>query len=213
MGNNMTTNTPTAEQIAEAVAVVEDCLSRQLAVQDENIAIVKTGSVRTLLQALTDAQAEVERLKCDSWLVALTSDLKLLRDRAETAEAENARLQAEVERLNERLENNRVWVASKDGPGFIRQDVEPGSIPDGIECRDETIRQQDRNNDALRAENAWLRVALTETLKWAVYESEYDGKTYKICQSCEGRDGKHRAHCELPALRALSTTKKGHAHD
>lgn len=55
--------------------------------------------------------------------------------------------QAEVERLSERLENNRMFNA--DGE---RVEVEPGTIPDGIECRDETIRQQDRQIAQLKIE-------------------------------------------------------------
>lgn len=52
----------------------------------------------------------------------------------------------EIERLNERLENNHVY--DSDGN---RVDVEPGSIPDGIACRDETIILQDRKIQELRA--------------------------------------------------------------
>lgn len=49
---------------------------------------------------------------------------------------DRAALREEVERLHTRLEDNFAWCNGE------RVSVEPGSIPDGIECRDETIRQQ-----------------------------------------------------------------------
>ncbi|MCC2649862.1 MAG: hypothetical protein K0R61_47 [Microvirga sp.] len=48
----------------------------------------------------------------------------------------------EISRLQERLEMTHVWQMI-DGK-MARVEVEPGSIPDGIECRDETIRLQDK---------------------------------------------------------------------
>ena len=58
---------------------------------------------------------------------------------------------AEIERLNERLENNHVYNTSGE-----RVDVCPGSIPDGISCRDETIKGQDEMIRRLRSELATL---------------------------------------------------------
>jgi hypothetical protein len=55
---------------------------------------------------------------------------------------------AEIERLRERLEMTHAWQFI-DGQE-TRIEVEPGSIPDGIECRDETIRLQDREIERLR---------------------------------------------------------------
>ena len=53
-----------------------------------------------------------------------------------------AELQAEIERLRERLE------------------IDPSHSVDGIYARDETIRLQDKHIDELEAENAKLRAAL-----------------------------------------------------
>lgn len=55
---------------------------------------------------------------------------------------------AEIERLRERLEMTHAWRMI-DGK-MAKIAVEPGSIPDGIECRDETIRLQDREIERLR---------------------------------------------------------------
>lgn len=55
-------------------------------------------------------------------------------------------LEADVAELHERLEDNRVY----DGEGN-RIDVEPGSIPDGIDCRNETIKLLDARIEALEA--------------------------------------------------------------
>ena len=74
-----------------------------------------------------------------------------LRDRLDGAEKDafeklvrhTSELMDENDRLHCRLEDNCVWrtISGK----WIKQAVEPGSIPDGIECRDETIRLlQDR---------------------------------------------------------------------
>lgn len=57
---------------------------------------------------------------------------------------------AEIMRLRERLEMDFAWQLV-DGK-MTRVEVEPGSIPDGIDCRDETIRQQDRLIAELRAQ-------------------------------------------------------------
>ena len=59
-------------------------------------------------------------------------------------------LRAEVERLAKRLEVNH------DAPAY-----------DGIACRDETIRLQDRQLDVLRAENTRLREALDEIFNYS----------------------------------------------
>ncbi len=74
--------------------------------------------------------------------VSSTSDMK-------SAAAALQRLAQEVERLNERLENNHLYE-HKDGQ-MVRVEVSPGSIPDGIDCRNETIKLQDERNDRLAA--------------------------------------------------------------
>lgn len=55
--------------------------------------------------------------------------------------------QAQIAALNERLENNHVFNMNGE-----REEVLPGSIPDGIDCRNETVRLQDENISRLRAE-------------------------------------------------------------
>lgn len=54
----------------------------------------------------------------------------------------------EITRLRARLEMDGVWQLI-DGK-MQRISVEPGSIPDGIECRDETIKLQDAEIARLR---------------------------------------------------------------
>ncbi|MFC3638857.1 hypothetical protein ACFONL_16065 [Camelimonas fluminis] len=69
--------------------------------------------------------------------------------------AERDVLRAEVEALQDRLEMRHAF----DGSGK-RISVEPGSIPDGIACRDETIRQLDKRVDEYRAQVEAMREAL-----------------------------------------------------
>jgi hypothetical protein len=75
--------------------------------------------------------------------------------------ADRAADKAEIERLHERLEDNHFYV--DDGSGnLVRKDAEPGSIiPDGIECRDETIKLQDEAIARLRTQVEGLREALS----------------------------------------------------
>lgn len=65
------------------------------------------------------------------------------------------RMAREIERLHERLEDNHEFRHDENGQ-VIRVDVPPGSIPDGIDCRDETIKLQDERNDRLAARIADL---------------------------------------------------------
>ena len=58
--------------------------------------------------------------------------------RASTTDVRLAELEKEIAALHERLEDNRAYDV--DGK---RIEVKPGSIPDGIYCRDETIKLQD----------------------------------------------------------------------
>jgi hypothetical protein len=48
-------------------------------------------------------------------------------------------------------------------------------------------------------------------LEWATYETEYDGRMYQICNSCDGQDGKHHPHCKLPEYRAAIAKATGQA--
>ena len=79
--------------------------------------------------ALTALAAERDRA---------TYDARLLQEALATATLAHQVAEAEVARLHERLEDNYAF----DGEGN-RIAVEPGSIPDGISCRDETIRLLD----------------------------------------------------------------------
>ena len=81
-----------------------------------------------------------------SWCAALPDDGELAAIRA---------LLAERDRLVERLEGAHVYTL-----GGERKEVPLGSIPDGIECRDETIRLQDQCLTELRAENERVLVLL-----------------------------------------------------
>lgn len=56
----------------------------------------------------------------------------------------------EIERLRERLEITHVYVSDKAG-GLTRRELGPDeTVPDGIECRDETIKLLNSNIDTLR---------------------------------------------------------------
>lgn len=61
----------------------------------------------------------------------------------------------EIDGLNTRLENNFAFRTVDDV--MTRIVVVPGTIPDGIECRDETIRLQDKYVKELEAEIGPLR--------------------------------------------------------
>lgn len=65
-----------------------------------------------------------------------------------------------IEELEARLETSHAYSLI-DGV-MTKVAVEPGSIPDGIECRDETIRLQDRRDKAQRARIEELENALRQ---------------------------------------------------
>lgn len=71
---------------------------------------------------------------------------------------EVARLREENERLHERLEDNFAFNVHGERVAF-----EPGTIPDGIECRDETIKQQRERITTLTRERDEAREALEGT--------------------------------------------------
>ena len=73
----------------------------------------------------------------------------------EAADALDA-AQAEIVRLQDRLEMRHAWRII-DGQK-VRVEVEPGSIPDGIDCRNETIKLQDEHCLRLGEEIAALRL-------------------------------------------------------
>lgn len=57
------------------------------------------------------------------------------------SETEKAEMLAEIARLHARLEDDHVYRINPEDPDgeMVREDVAPGSIPDGIEARDATI--------------------------------------------------------------------------
>lgn len=57
---------------------------------------------------------------------------------------------AEIERLRSRLEIDFVWQLDEP-TGEMKRVPAPAGMPDGIECRDETIRLQDENVETLRS--------------------------------------------------------------
>lgn len=80
------------------------------------------------------------------------SEISRLREAISSITRERDEARDENERLHERLEDNFAFNSNGERVAF-----EPGTIPDGIECRDETIRQQDerikrlvRERDAMR---------------------------------------------------------------
>lgn len=83
---------------------------------------------------------------------AAAEDAKAIR----TLLAAHAADREEIWRLNTRLENNHAWI---DG---VLETVHPGSIPDGIECRDETITQQDASLTRIRSKLDMAMKALEE---------------------------------------------------
>jgi hypothetical protein len=77
-------------------------------------------------------------------------------------DGEIAELRAEVTRLHERLEDNHVFVWDKATDKMLRQEIEPGSSPDGIECRDATIKLQGAVLAEARATISALRSAVAK---------------------------------------------------
>jgi hypothetical protein len=73
--------------------------------------------------------------------------------RADIATAREAELRAEVERCHARLEIDHAFTAGPDDQ-LVQHEIpmaERASMPDGIECRDDTIRLQDEQITRLRA--------------------------------------------------------------
>jgi hypothetical protein len=98
-------------------------------------------------------------------------------------QAEIDRLRAENERLRERLEITHVWQSVGGGP--LERVPAPEGIPDGIECRDETIKLQDARitelegeRDALIHDNGNLLASLSgESAARVSAEGERDTAT------------------------------------
>lgn len=94
------------------------------------------GTERSLREQAQKSAVEIE-LECrEAWKQAAH-----WRSLAEQAE----RTVVELERLHERLEDNHAF----DSEGK-RIELTPGSIPDGIDCRNETIKLLDRRIEKLQ---------------------------------------------------------------
>lgn len=100
--------------------------------------------------------------------------------------------------LQTRLEMNFAW----DGDGN-RIQVKPGSIPDGIECRDETIKLLDARAEAAEAECERLREALRSIIR---YEQETEWQTLN------GKLPLDIEHAADIARAALSDKEPSHDH-
>ena len=100
---------------------------------------LECGQVRSLIAAYREA-------------VARLGECEAARETGDRAIARNAELEAKLAAANERLENNHFF-GERDGE-MVRIDCEPGSIPDGIEARDETIKLQDARIKRLEAKLA-----------------------------------------------------------
>jgi hypothetical protein len=90
-------------------------------------------------------------------------------------------LRAQAERVTEletRLETNAVWQMI-DGK-MTRVAVEPGSIPDGIECRDETIKLQDKHIAELRERVRVLEEMLDHVIDMADHFSDRSDGTQSL---------------------------------
>jgi len=95
---------------------------------------------------------------------------------------------AKLRELHERLEDNHVYV----GPDMVRKEVPPGSIPDGISCRNETIRMLQeslKNCQERKVPTGWKLVPVEATermlreglweLRASLQATEHMAATYK----------------------------------
>jgi DNA repair exonuclease SbcCD ATPase subunit len=89
----------------------------------------------------------------------------------------------QIKKLHARLEMDHAFVMDDLTTGELRRiEIEPGIIPDGIECRDDTIRLQDEQIERLVTERVALihdlesanRSVLAETEARAAAEAERD---------------------------------------
>lgn len=120
------------------------------------------GKLRELCTAATCigyATGGNERASHKERASALTDQLSTTCARLQ---AERDAAVAEVGRLRERLELTHVFV--DDGEGGLKKVPAERDIPDGISCRDETIKLQDEKLDRLAAE----RDALMDMLRLIV---------------------------------------------
>lgn len=92
------------------------------------------------------------------------------REKCEALEAKVSALQEEVGRLRHRLEIDTVWKMVGDEMVEVSA---PEGTPDGIECRDETIRQLDAQVAGLKIIHDGLRQRLHEAYIWKAIDEGY----------------------------------------
>ena len=140
-------------------------------------------------------------------IAAMTGEALALKASVATLTAERDALRAKVEALQDRLEMRHAF----DGSGK-RISVEPGSIPDGIECRDATISGQRGIIEELRAENARLREAAVSARKIIAeidaYQKDPERGEFGVeCACCMGEllDDDRETLASIDAALAKST--------
>lgn len=95
-------------------------------------------------------------------------------------------LLGEVDALRTRLEMDFAWQIIDGVKTKVK--VEPGSIPDGIDCRNETIKLQDGHIKELRGEVEGLRTALRRLAILKTVRMAYGGATVPnggFCALCD----------------------------
>lgn len=125
----------------------------------------------------------------------------VLRDKAFLLARQVLALSDEVERCHARLEITHCW--KMEAGDKVRVEIPPAeraTFPDGIECRNETIRLRDENN-------AKLRAALTAAESEAQALRERMGEINSTVRLTAKSD---KTHCilALDRIAALSTTPK-----
>lgn len=141
--------------------IVERLRSRDHAEPIDPKAIYRTRSV----QLFEEAADEIVRLREElakskkqagmdhDWANRAANELVDVRDQVAAVKTEN-------ERLHTRLEDDRVWTVDVISGERTLERVVPGSLADGIECRDDTIRLlEDRferqSAELMEAKEAW----------------------------------------------------------
>lgn len=132
---------------------------------------------------------------------------------------------AEIARLNERLEATFHFVFDADSGEMKRVECKPGDIPDGIDCRNETIHQQnghierlaallkeadaastskDAEIERLKAERGKALAAVAFIADEGTYSDSYGvpGSDFGVCRFCEAGGGpgvpfEHNKNCPI----------------
>lgn len=111
---------------------------------------------RRALQIAREALAEVERLELESG-----TEIAALLVKAQTLAEENEKLTAAIEKFRERLE---ITHAYQMVDGRMVKVPAPDGMPDGIECRDDTIKLLESSARATEERTQRLRGALHDIL-------------------------------------------------